>query len=149
MFTAGGSPGEVHSYFSPFNNPMDAFVTAQAAILDFENRIRLAAIVADEPFLFYTGVGEKCNTGTMTWSLRGFTKAIKNVALKSVEFHNSRGDFEQLAEKSLHDTTLSKQLKREKLSELSGEPLREAIIKDMKKAADRMAAEMRSTTKYF
>ena len=34
MFTAGGASGEVHSYFSPFGTPTDAFVTAQAAILD-------------------------------------------------------------------------------------------------------------------
>jgi alpha-amylase len=149
MFTAGGSPGEVHSYFSPYNTPMDAFVTAQAAILDFENRVRLAAIVADEPFLFYTAIGEKYFTGTMAWSLRGFTKAIRIVSTKSVEFHNNRGDFERWADKSFHDTTLSEQLKKERLSKLSGEPLREAIIKDVKKASARLTAQTRSATGYF
>jgi alpha-amylase len=149
MFTAGGSPGEVHSYFSPFNTPMDAFVTAQAAILDFENRIRLAAVAADEPFLFYTGVGEKHFTGTMAWSLRGFVKALHEVSTKSVEFHNRRGDFEKWAEKSLRDNTLSQQLKKERLSRLRGKHLRDAIIKDIQKASDRLSAEIRSATKYF
>jgi alpha-amylase len=149
MFTAGGSPGEVHSYFSPYNTPMDAFVTAQAAILDFENRVRLAAIVADEPFLFYTAIGQKHFTGTMVWSLRGFTKAIQRVSTKSMEFHNNRGDFERWADKSFHDTALSEQLKKERLSKLSGEPLREAIIKDVKKASDRLTAQTRSATGYF
>jgi alpha-amylase len=149
MFTAGGSPGEVHSYFSPFNTPMDAFVTAQAVILDFENRVRLAAIAADEPFLFYTGVGEKHFTGMMAWTLRGFVKAIGKVSLKSVEFHNSRGDFERWARKSLHDAALSSRLRRERLSKLSGEPLREAIIEDVKKVSEKLMVETRSATKYF
>ena len=149
MFTAGGAPGEVHSYFSPYNTPMDAFVTAQAAILDFENRVRLAAIGADEPFLFYTGVGEKYFTGIMAWSLRGFTKSIQRVSAKSVEFHSNRGDFEHWAEKSFHDRALSEQLKKERLSKLSGEPLREAIIRDVKKTSDRLSAETRSATRYF
>ncbi|MFZ1038574.1 MAG: glycoside hydrolase family 57 protein, partial [Candidatus Bathyarchaeia archaeon] len=69
MFTAGGAPGEVHSYFSPYDSPIDAFVTAQAAILDFENRVRLASVAANEPFLFYTGVGEEFFTGKTVWSL--------------------------------------------------------------------------------
>jgi alpha-amylase len=149
MFTAGGSPGEVHSYFSPFNTPMDAFVTANAAILDFENRVRLAAVVADEPFLFYTGVGEKYFTGTTAWSLRGFVKALQDVSIRSVEFHSKRGDYEEWAEKSLHDKALSERLDKERYSKLKGEPLREAIVNDAKKASDRLTAEMRSTTGYF
>ena len=149
MFTAGGSPGEVHSYFSPYNTPMDAFVTAQAAILDFENRIRLAAIVADEPFRFYTGVGEKHFTGTTAWSLKGFTKAMRDLNTKSVEFHNNRGDFEQWAHKSLHNPRLAEQLKRVRLSKLTGEPVRQAIIKEATKASVKQTAEMRSMTKYF
>ncbi len=68
MFTAGGGPGEVHSYFSPYSTPADAFVTSQAAIFDFESRVRLASLVADEPFLFYTGMGEKHFTGKTVWT---------------------------------------------------------------------------------
>ena len=95
MFTAGGAPGEVHSYFSPFGSPIDAFVTEQTAILDFENRVRLAAIVADEPFLFYTGVGEDNFTGVIVWSLKGFEKTLQKINIKSLEFHNIRGDLEK------------------------------------------------------
>jgi hypothetical protein len=85
----------------------------------------------------------------MAWSLGGFTKAIRIVSTKSVEFHNNRGDFERWADKSFHDTTLSEQLKKERLSKLSGEPLREAIIKDVKKASARLTAQTRSATGYF
>jgi alpha-amylase len=149
MFTAGGGPGEVHSYFSPFGTPADAFVTSQAAILDFENRVRLAALVADEPFLFYTGSGEKHFTRTKAWSLTGFVSAIQNVALKSVKFHHKRGDFANWAEKSLHDQALARQLKKIKLAEPKGEPLRHQIAEIAEKRLRDVKAEIQSTTRYF
>ena len=149
MFTAGGGPGEVHSYFSPFGTPADAFVTLQAAILDFENRIRLATVVADEPFLFYTGTGEKYFTGTMAWSLRGFTRAIQKVSMKSVEFHNKRGDFANWAEKSLQDQVLAREFKQMRLARTEGEQLKNGIVKVTKKRLDDLRAEIQSATRYF
>jgi alpha-amylase len=149
MFTAGGAPGEVHSYFSSFNTPVDAFVTAQAAILDFENRVRLAAIIANEPFLFYTGEGDKYYTGTMAWSLKGLAEAVGNVSVKSVEFHNAREDFERWVEKSLGDETLTARLKKVRLSKLKGEPLAKAIIKVIRERFDELSAQTRAATKYF
>lgn len=149
MFTSGGAPGEVHSYFSPFDSPIDAFVTAQAAILDFENRVRLAAIAANEPFLFYTGVGEKHFTGTMAWSLKGLTEALQKTSIKSIEFHNRRRDFEKWAEKSLHDKTLAEQLKKLRLSKIRGEVLRKSITKIVKKRFDELNMQMQKVTKYF
>jgi len=149
MFTAGGAPGEVHSYFSPFNSPIDAFVTEQAAILDFENRVRLAAAAANEPFLFYTGVGQNRFTGIMAWSLKGFKKALQKVSIKSLEFHNNRGDFEKWAEKSLHNKTLTKQLKKIRLSKLKGEALRKSLIKAFKERFDELSMQTQAATKYF
>jgi alpha-amylase len=149
MFTAGGGPGEVHSYFSSFNTPIDAFVTAQATILDFENRVRLATIAANEPFLFYTGEGEKYFTGTMTWSLKGMVGALRQVSIKSVEFHTSRGDFEKWAEKSLQDKALVDQLKRIRLSKLNGESLAKAMIKTVKERYDELIMQMQTVTRYF
>jgi alpha-amylase len=149
MFTAGGAPGEVHSYFSPYGTPTDAFVTAQAAILDFENRARLAAVAADEPFLFYTGTSERYYAGTMAWSLKGFIRAIQRVSLKSLQFHNSRGDFEKWVEKSLQDKTLVSQLRKERLSKLDGEELRKAIIKIMQERLVNLTAQTQTITKYF
>jgi alpha-amylase len=77
MFTAGGGPGEVHSYFSPYESPMDAFVAAQTLLNDFEARLRISILTANEPFLFYTGVGKEHYTGVMTWSLKGFITALE------------------------------------------------------------------------
>jgi alpha-amylase len=149
MFTAGGAPGEVHSYFSPYNTPTDAFVTEEAVILDFENRVRLAIVTADEPFLFYTNVGESNYTGIMTWSLREFAKALQKVSIKSLQFHNSRGDFEKWVEKALQDKILMEKLKKIRLSNMKGEMLRKTMIKAVKERFDALSKEIQATTRYF
>ncbi len=149
MFTAGGTPGEVHSYFSPFGTPTDAFVTAQAAVLDFENRVRLAAVVADEPFLFYTGVGEKYYTGKMAWSLKGLITAVREASLKSLEFHGQRGDFEKWADESLRDRKLADQLKKITLANLKGEQLRKTIVNTLTKRFAQMSLQTRTSTRSF
>lgn len=149
MFTAGGGPGDVHSYFSPYNTPADAFVTAQAAILDFENRVRLTAIAADEPFLFNTGTGEEYFTGKMAWSLKGFAKTIDKISLASIEFHARRGDIERWAENSLHDKILAKELINANLNKLKGEQLRNSVSRIFKKRLDSLLAETESEPQHF
>ncbi len=42
LFTSGGGPGEVHSYFSPYNSPIDAFVIYYSILSDFERKIDLS-----------------------------------------------------------------------------------------------------------
>jgi alpha-amylase len=149
MFTAGGGPGEVHSYFSHFNTPIDAFVTAQATILDFENRVRLAAVAANEPFLFYTDEGEKYFTGTTAWTLKGLGEAIGKVSFRSVEFHSLRGDFEKWAEKSVQDKTLAGQLRKIRLSKLKGERLVETMMNTVKQRLQELTEQAQLSTRYF
>jgi len=149
MFTAGGAPGEVHSYFSPFGSPIDAFVTEQATILDFENRVRLAAMAADEPFLFYTGVGEKNFTGMMAWSLKGLAMVLQKISTESLEFHNKRRDFEKWAQRSFHDRTLEEQLKKIRLSRLKGEQLKKSLIKVTKERFAELSKQTQTATRYF
>jgi alpha-amylase len=126
MFTAGGGPGEVHSYFSPYESPMDAFVAAQMLLNDFEMRVKLSVLSANEPFLFYTGVGKDYFTGVKAWSLKGFTDALKTVESDSLEFHNENGDFENWVRHSLKDQELADNVKA--LKPQRGEKLRKAII---------------------
>ncbi|HVO37077.1 MAG TPA: glycoside hydrolase family 57 protein [Candidatus Acidoferrum sp.] len=149
MFTAGGAPGEVHSYFSPFGTPIDAYVNGQAAIFDFENRVRLAAVCADEPFLFYTGEGEEQYTHVLAWTMKGLAKAVDKVSTKSLEFHNSRGDFEKWAEKSLKDKTFAGMLRKLRLSKLKGKPLANALIKTVETRFGEVSREIQTSTKYF
>jgi len=149
MFTAGGGPGEVHSYFSHFSTPADAFVTSQAAIFDFESRVRLASIVADAPFLFYTGMGEKYFTGKTVWSLKGLERAIEQISLKSVEFHLKRGDMEKWAENSLHDKTLTQDLMKVRADKLEGEQLRRTLVKLLKKRLDSLEIKTESASSFL
>lgn len=128
MFTAGGGPGEVHSYFSPYESPMDAFAVADALLFDFETRLRLATLTANEPFLFHKGLGEKYFTGVVAWSLKGFVNALKKVDVKALEFHVRRGDFESWAEHSLRDLTLSRELTKVTSFKLKGETLRGKLV---------------------
>jgi alpha-amylase len=149
MFTAGGGPGEVHSYFSPFESPMNAFVAAQTLIFDFENRLRTATLTANEPFLFYTNIGKENYTGVMSWSLKGFIKALKTVDVKAVEFHNQRGDFKGWAEHSLQDKVLSRQLENIRTKKQKGETLRKTIIDAAKKRFDELNKEVQTAVRLF
>ena len=149
MFTAGGGPGEVHSYFSPYESPMDAFAVAQALLLDFESRLRMTTLTANEPFLFHTDKGKENFTGVMTWSLKGFVKALRTIDIKAVEFHNSRGDFEPWAEHSLQDEVLSRQLQKTKMAKLKGEALREAIVSVADKRFKELNKQVQNATRLF
>ena len=149
MFTAGGGPGEVHSYFSPFESPMDAFVAAQTLLNEFEARLRLMILTANEPFLFYTGVGKQYYTGTMAWSLKGFIKAIKEVNVEAVEFHVCSGDFESWARSSLKDQKLALQFKKIKGSKERGEKLREKIVDFTEKRYATLNKQTQDATKLF
>jgi alpha-amylase len=131
MFTAGGGPGEVHSYFSPYESPMDAFVAAQTLINDFEARLRLAILTANEPFLFHTGIGKEYDTGLSAWSLKGFIEAVNKVDTKALEFHMGNGDFESWIRSSLKDEKLASQIKMLKVEK--GEPLRKDLVAAAKK----------------
>jgi len=144
MFTAGGGPGEVHSYFSPYESPMDAFVAAQTLINDFEARLRLAILTANEPFLFYTGAGKEYDTGVIAWSLKGFIGAIGKVDAKALEFHSGNGDFESWVKGSLKDEKLASQIKALKAEK--GEALRkELVVAAQKRFATQSKAALEAT----
>ena len=98
MFTAGGGPGEVHSYFSPYESPMDAFVVAQTLLNDFEARLRFAILTANEPFLFYTGIGKQYYHGNYGLEPKRIHQSTHKVNAKALEFHVANGDFESWAQ---------------------------------------------------
>jgi alpha-amylase len=149
MFTAGGGPGEVHSYFSPYESPMDAFVVAQTLINDFEARLRSTILTANEPFLFHTGVGKQYYTGTMAWSLKGFINAAETVAAKALEFHIGNGDFESWAKCSLKDDELASKFAEIKAAKKKGQILRRAIVNAAKKRFTTLNAQVQAATKQF
>jgi alpha-amylase len=147
MFTKGGGPGEVHSYFSPFESPLNAYVAAQTSIMDFEARLRLATLTSNEPFLFCTGDGEDNFTGTMAWSLKGFLEALENVSAEALEFHNRRGDFASWVEHSLQNEILQKELQTISSFKSKGEVLRRRLVSVVKKRFDEVSQQVRDGTR--
>jgi hypothetical protein len=128
---------------------MDAFVAAQTLLNDFEARLRIALLTANEPFLFYTGVGKNCFTGLMAWSLKGFIKALTEVDAKSIEFHIGNGDFESWAQSSLKDRKLASELKTIKASEEKGEKLRKAMFDAAKNRFTSQSKRVQDATQLF
>ncbi|MBC7131185.1 alpha-amylase [Candidatus Bathyarchaeota archaeon] len=149
MYMGGGAPGEVHAYFSSFDSPAEAYITAQAAILDFENRVRIATLAANEPFLFYLDEGEENYTGVMVWTLRGLIKALEKVDVKSLEFHMRRGDFEKWIKNSLRDEKLAAKIKEIKTSNLNGEKLRKALLNAARRRFTQLFKKAKEATQYF
>jgi len=149
MFAAGGAPGEVHAYFSPFQSPMDAFVAAQTLLFDFENRIRLVTLTANEPFLFCTKAEKENFTGVMMWSLKGFVQALQTVDVKALEFHNRRGDFESWAKYSLRDKVLAHEFKEIQTLKLKGTKLRGAVLDIAEKRFKELSVQVQSAVKLF
>ncbi len=129
MYAAGGGPGTVHSYFSPHQTPVDAFVTFHTALLDLEAKVRQQNRTANEPFRFHTGSGDRYYTGVSAWSLKGVAKAVSHVTVESIEYHNSRGDFELWARFSLIDAELARQFAKVAKSGMVGNELRRALLK--------------------
>ena len=143
MFTKGGGPGEVHSYFSPFESPLNAYVAAQTSIMDLEARLRLATLTSNEPFLFCRGAGDDNFTGIIAWSLKGFLKALENVSAEALEFHSRRGDFASWAEHSPQDEILQKELQTISSFNSKGEVLRRRLVIVVKKRFDEVSQQVR------
>lgn len=124
MFTHGGAPGEVHSYFSPYGNPYDATVTYFSILSDLHYRLKRNLKLADEQFRF--SVGQDMFTGDVAWSLEGFYRMLPRIKLKSLEYHNRRGDFASWARTSLRDEWLAEEM--ESLSGLKGKELKNKLL---------------------
>jgi hypothetical protein len=118
-------------------------------LLDFEARLRLATLTANEPFLFHTAAGEENFTGTLSWSLKGFVKALQTVDVKALEFHARRGDFEPWAEHSLQDKVLPLALGKIQDEKLRGESLRKTLVETTKKRFDELSKAAQNATRLF
>jgi alpha-amylase len=109
IYTSGGGPGEVHSYFSPYEDAYNAFITFFSILHDFDARARDVIKAADEPFIFSTDLNKFLDI--KAWSLKGFFEAIKKIPVESLKYHMQRGDFERWIRSSLRDEKLADQIK--------------------------------------
>jgi alpha-amylase len=125
LFTHGGGPGEVHSYFSPYRHPYDAAITYLSILTDFHYRLKERLNLADEPFRFAIGLDKF--TGQSAWSLEALCRELAKVKLESIEFHMNRGDLASWAKTCLGDEKLAIEIKRG--IGLKGDELRKWLLK--------------------
>ena len=106
MFTVGGASGEVHSYFSHFEKPYDAFIALFSVIHDFDARLRAKIKKADYPFVF--------RDGEKVWSLKGLCEYIKRMSGEEgedvIKEYTERGDFERWIRESMGEEEIAKEV---------------------------------------
>jgi predicted flap endonuclease-1-like 5' DNA nuclease len=94
-----------------------------------------------ESFFFYEEVDKATNEFANSLSM--FSKKLKNIPLKSIDFHSRRGDFEKWIKETIGDKELSEKIKKISMSK-SGSNLKESIQKIVK---ERISAMKSSTLK--
>jgi len=82
-----------------------------------------------EGFHFFRGVGE--STGKVATSLADFVEKIRNLDIRSVNFHFKRQDFAKWIRDIIGDAELSRRISRIR-KEVHGEKLRNEIIQIVK-----------------
>jgi alpha-amylase len=139
MSTKGGGPGDVHNYFNPHSNPIEAFVTYSGVLSNFEavvlrelekpqhvaKRI-LRKVPAEKGFIFFHKAAKP--TKWVAHSLREFHSILKSVDLKSLLFHTERGDFEKWIRWTIGDSELADRLATVTKSRTVERDLRERIL---------------------
>ena len=156
MSMKGAGPGDVHSYFNPYNSPIEAFVVFSRILSDFEARIlqelkrpELAArwllrrIPAGKGFTFFYEFARP--TGITVHSLEEFCQALQKVRLKSIKFHLERGDFERWLSQVVGDEKLAEEFRQLSSQKFKGKILREKIVSLVKARIDELktAAKIR------
>jgi hypothetical protein len=80
----------------------------------------------NEAFYFFTSIGNY--TGEAATSLKEFLDKIREVEVKSLEFHLYRGDFEKWVTETLEDNELAEELENLQKRNLPGDDLRDQLI---------------------
>ncbi|RLF06416.1 MAG: alpha-amylase [Thermoprotei archaeon] len=141
MSTKGGGPGVVHSYFSPFNSPYEAFAAMCAVLADLEHRVyrvyegrgRLALawlrrLPEEEAFTFYVSDGEALPLRAASGA--ELLKLIERVPAASLEYHVSRKHLARWLREAIGDREAAAAL--EELGGLEGEELRRKLLDVLK-----------------
>ena len=139
MSNKGGGPGDVHSYFNPSGNPIDAFVTFSNIISDFEARVvqelqkpELAAkwimrqLPKNKGFTFYHKFAKPINSEAS--SLKGFSEELKSVPIQSIEYHIERADFERWISQVLGDKKLAQKIGEIMKKGITGKKMRKTLV---------------------
>ena len=85
----------------------------------------LRELTENEAFYFSTSVGDY--TGERATSLSDFVRKIREVDIKSIEFHLYRGDLEKWFTQTLEDKELAQETESLQEQNLTGESLRKKL----------------------
>jgi hypothetical protein len=85
----------------------------------------LRNVSREEAFYFFTSVGNY--TGQSAASLDEFSQKIKDINVKSLEFHLYREDFEKWIAQTLSDEKLAEEIKSLKTRKVVGNALRDGL----------------------
>ncbi|MEM2102645.1 MAG: DUF5752 family protein [Candidatus Bathyarchaeia archaeon] len=141
MSIKGGGPGDVHSYFNPTGNPIEAFAVYSRILSDFEARLLkelekpevaakwiLRNLTGAKGFTFFYEFATP--TPWTVYSLGEFLAALKAVDISSVQFHTERGDFERWIREVIGDVALADRLAAvAKQERMTGETLRKQMVR--------------------
>ncbi len=86
----------------------------------------LGSVPKGKEFNLYTGIDQY--TGYSVKNLKELIEQSKVVSIKALEFHVSRGDFENWITSVFSDTKLANEFSKMRESALSGESLRKEIV---------------------
>ena len=90
---------------------------------------------AEKAFHFFRGIDQP--TGILSDSLVDLCDKIKTLDIEPIEFHMSRGDFENWVS-SLGDVELAKRLRMVRQRNLAGQTLKERIYETLRSRCDRL-----------
>lgn len=85
----------------------------------------LRNLLREEAFYFFTSIGNY--TGQSAASLGEFMQKIREIDIKSLEFHLYREDFEKWIAQTLGDARLVAEIKNLRLRKVVGNVLRESL----------------------
>jgi len=85
----------------------------------------LRTVLREEAFYFFTSIGNY--TGQSASSLDEFLQKIKDVDMKSLEFHLFREDFEKWIAQTLGDNKLAYEIKNLRIQKVVGNALRDRL----------------------
>jgi len=139
MSIKGGGPGDVHCYFNPCGNPVEAFAVYSRVLSDLEARVTselekpelsakriLRRLPAGRSFTFFHELDQP--TEWSVHSLDEFYSILKVVSLSSIRFHTKRGDLERWLRQVVGDEELADEMAEISNEKLVGKKLRKRIL---------------------
>jgi hypothetical protein len=93
----------------------------------------------EQAFLFFTSVGDY--TGESAASLEEFLEKIKEVDIKSLDFHLCRGDFEKWIAETLEDKELAEEILNLRDIVPTRDVLRKRLVTIVSKRREKLVSE--------